>query len=122
VIGIQTGGVYWVDDRTLTLPPNDIRDYHDRRPVVVLSSDVTNVDSAWKTVLIVPTSSSTKLWTRYCVKLGMGVANLDRKTWARVPAIQPILKADLSDYLGALPSEKLEEIQGRLLDFMGLLN
>lgn len=34
--------------------------------------------------------------------------------------MQPILKADLSDFLGILPEAKLMELQARLLDYMGL--
>ncbi|GAA1431360.1 hypothetical protein GCM10009616_18270 [Microlunatus lacustris] len=115
------GGVYWVRDESISLPPNDVRNMHPRRPVVVISGPNTNSDPNWATVLIMPTSTATTHRTRFCVKLPAGCGNLDKKTWARVPAAQPLLKTDLQDQLGILPADKLEEIQGRLLDYMGLL-
>lgn len=72
-------------------------------------------------MLVVPTSSSTKLWTSYCVKLVAGTGGLDRKTWARIPAAQPFMKSDLGPHVGTLPADKLEEVHARLLDYMGLL-
>jgi mRNA-degrading endonuclease toxin of MazEF toxin-antitoxin module len=74
------GGVYYVRDRDLTLPPNDMRLYHDeRRPVVVISGPETNSDPTWRFVLVAPVSSSTSHKTRFCVKLVAKEANLPKK-------------------------------------------
>jgi mRNA-degrading endonuclease toxin of MazEF toxin-antitoxin module len=89
--------------------------------VIVISAHRPNVDATWKTALVIPTSSSTRLWTPYCVKLSAGTGGLDRKTWARVPAVQPFMKSALGNQVGVLPDRKLEEIHARLLDYMGLL-
>ncbi|WJK32708.1 hypothetical protein [Solwaraspora sp. WMMA2065] len=34
--------------------------------------------------------------------------------------MQPLLKSDLQDHLGVLAAERLEEIQARLFQYMGL--
>ena len=86
----------------------------------MLSGDTTNDDPAWVTVLVVPLSSSTTRRTRFCVKLSVGEGNLSKKTWARVPAVQPLAKAHLQDFSGPLPVDKLEQIQARLFEYMGL--
>src|SRR3954463_15952510 len=93
------GGVYLVPDQLLTLPPNDDRTVHpERRPVVVLSGLRTNNAAEWPFVLAVPLSSSTTLKTEFCVKISAGEGNLTKKTWARIPAVQPLLKTDLQDF------------------------
>ncbi|GIE92298.1 type II toxin-antitoxin system PemK/MazF family toxin [Actinoplanes regularis] len=115
------GGVYLVKDSAITLPPNDERQVHDeRRPVVVLSGPNTNSFAGWRTVLVAPVSSSTSLKTGYCVKISAGEGGLPKKCWVRVLAVQPLLKSDLEDRLGVLPGDRLEEIQARLFQYLGL--
>lgn len=118
---ILNGGVYYVPDSLISLPPNDERQLHEqRRPVVVLSGPATNNSNEWRTVLIAPMSSSTQLKTGYCVKLAAGQGGLRKKCRVRVIAVQPLLKSDLGDRLGLLPGERLEEIQARLFQYLGL--
>lgn len=114
------GGLYYVADDGLTLPPNDDRYLHERRPVVIVSGRSTNNDPDWPVVLVVPTSSSTKRKTRVCVTLNHGDGNLDKKTWARVAALQPILKTDLQDRIGVLNADKLAEVLVRVFKYMDL--
>jgi mRNA-degrading endonuclease toxin of MazEF toxin-antitoxin module len=115
------GAVYYVRDRDLTLPPNQDRQYHDeRRPVLVISGPETNSDPSWGFVLVAPISSSTSLKTRFCVLLGAGAANLSKKGWVRVSAVQPLMKSQLGDHTGILTAGKFAEVQARLLEYMGL--
>ena len=65
-------------------------------------------------------SSETTRKTRFCVKIPADEANSGRKTWARVPAVQPLLKADLQDRFGLLPAARVEEVQARLFQYLGL--
>ncbi|MEV4059743.1 type II toxin-antitoxin system PemK/MazF family toxin [Nonomuraea dietziae] len=122
IAAIRRGSVFLVNDNVLTLPPNDKRSYHPQRFVVVLSGNARNADPDWKTVLVVPTSSQSKLATSYCVKLGKGVGNLPKDCWARVTMPQPILKTDLRDRTGELPPRYLDLITNGILDYMGLLD
>lgn len=116
------GGLYWVSDAALSLPPNDDRHLHDRRPVLVISGPETNSDPLWPVVLIMPLSSETGRKTKFCVKVPAFEGNLEKKTWVRVPAVQPLLKRDLQDYLGTLPDSRVDEIQGRLWQYLGMLD
>jgi mRNA-degrading endonuclease toxin of MazEF toxin-antitoxin module len=119
---VVIGGVYYVADDIISLPPNDDRDIHEeRRTVIVVTGPETNSDSDWDFVLIVPTSGSTSRRTPFCVKLAAGQGNLTKKCWARVPAVQPLLKSDLQDHCGVIPEQPLKEIQARLAEYMGLL-
>ena len=118
---LSAGGVYFVKDELITLLPEEDREAHEeRRPVVVLSGSKTNDDAVWRTVLCCPISGSTSRKTAYCVALAYGEANMTKKCWIRVPAIQPLMKDHLEDYVGALPPEKLRLLHLRLVQYMGL--
>jgi mRNA-degrading endonuclease toxin of MazEF toxin-antitoxin module len=121
VIPLAAGGIYYVKDEHLTLPPDDDREMHDeRRPVLILSGSKTNDDDEWRTVVCCPISSSTSRKTAYCVPIAYGEANMTKKCWIRVPAIQPLMKNQLEDYIGAVDGEKLKLVHLRLVQYMGL--
>lgn len=119
---IRRGGVFLVSDDTVSLPPNAQRLTHHQRPVIVISGDAKNADPEWPHVLVVPTSSSGRRSTEFCVKLAYGTGNLPSKCWARVVMPQPIAKADLGNYLGQIPADIMETIDTALLAYMGLID
>jgi mRNA-degrading endonuclease toxin of MazEF toxin-antitoxin module len=120
---IVIGGLYLVADSKLTLPPEDKREIHDeRRRFLVLSGSETNSELEWPTVLGCPVSASTHYKTRFDVKLASGEAGTTKKCWIRVPAAQPLLKTDLEDLTGTLTAGRLEEVQTRLLQYLGLIS
>lgn len=119
----RLGGVYQVQDAVLTLPPNDQRRVHaTRRPVVVVSGPRTNDDRNWLLVLVVPLSTSPAYATPLCVPLKRGQGNLTADTWARVSATQPLLKDALEDFSGILPIQQIQQIQGKLMVYMDLID
>ena len=119
---VVVGGIYLVSDSLLTLPPESDREVHrERRRFVVLSGTQTNSDTDWPIVFGCPISGSTHYRTRFDVKLGSGEAGATKKCWIRVPAAQPVLKADLCDLTGILAAPRLEEVYARLLGYMGVL-
>ncbi|GAA0975460.1 hypothetical protein GCM10009555_033370 [Acrocarpospora macrocephala] len=122
IAAIRRGSVFLVNDTVLTLPPNDGRQYHQQRHVVVMSGNLRNSDPNWPTVLVVPTSTQGKLATAYCVKLDKGVGNLPKSCWARATMPQPILKEDLRDRAGDLPLPYVDLIVNGMLNYMGLLD
>jgi len=116
------GGLYLVADSKLILLPAGERQLHEeRRRFLVLSRSETNSDEEWPFVLGCPVSASTRYRTRFDVKLAYGEANVTKKCWVRVPAAQPLLKVDLQDLTGTLSGVRLEEVQARLLDYLGLI-
>lgn len=116
------GGVYLVADEVVSLDDGRRRSVHDeRRPFVVLSGLDFNNDAGWRVVLGCPTSSSTTFRTDLCVRLNAGEANVPKKCWIRVPALQPIPKTALEDLTGTLPATKLEELEMRVLQYLGLI-
>lgn len=111
-----------VSDEALSMPPNAARLMHRSRPVIVISGDAKNGDDGWPHVLVVPTSSSGKRKTEFCVKLAFGTGNLPSKCWVRTVMPQPIAKADLRDYVGQIPADIMETIDSSLLAYMGLVD
>ncbi|GAB3428545.1 type II toxin-antitoxin system PemK/MazF family toxin [Flindersiella endophytica] len=120
---IVTGGVYYVSDEKLSLPPESIRQVHEeRRRFLVLSGSGTNSETGWLVVTGCPISGSTGFRTRFDVKLAANEAGVTKKCWVRVPAIQPLLKSDLEDLTGTLTADRLVEVQTRLLQYLGLVD
>lgn len=111
-----------VSDRAISLPPNSGRFEHNRRPVIVISGDAKNASPDWPHVLVIPTSSSGKRSTEFCVKLAYGTGNLPSKCWARTVMPQPVSKVDLLDYLGQIPADVMETIDTSLLAYMGMID
>lgn len=118
---IRRGGVYRVPDHRITLPPDYARAPHNQRAVIVISGDAENENPDWPVVMVVPCSSQGSRATRYCVKLNHGVANVEKKCWARVVSAQPIAKDELGDYVGSLPANLLADIYVNLAAYMGEL-
>ena len=117
------GGIYLVDDAQLQLPPANRRLVHpDPRPFVVLSGPEVNRNDGWPLVMGCPTSSQTQWRTSFCVEIAAGEFNVDRKTWIRVPALQPLEKALLGHRIGVLDAERLELVQSRIADYLGMLD
>lgn len=119
---LETGGVYLVADARLTLLPEEERQVHDeRRRFVILSGSETNLDDSWPVVFGCPISSSTRFKTQFDVKLAAGEAGATKKCWIRIPAAQPLLKSDLEDLTGKLDGARLQEVQARILQYLGLI-
>lgn len=120
---VLVGGIYLVKDGEIRLIPEDKRQIHtERRPVVVVSGGASNSDEDWPFILACPLSTSTTRRTKYDVQLNMGQGNVSKKTWIRIPAVQPLMKTDLQDHTGVLPGRILEEIQARLVQYMGMFD
>ncbi|WP_433083801.1 type II toxin-antitoxin system PemK/MazF family toxin [Dactylosporangium sp. CA-052675] len=111
-----------MSDAALTLPPNDDRQLHPRRMVVVLSGPDTNSDPTWRFVSVAPLSSESSRKTRFCVRIPAGEANVTKKVWVRVPAVQPLMKSHLEDKVGVLGADRLAEIQARFWQYLGMID
>lgn len=119
---VYAGGIYLVRDELLRLIPEEERQVHvTRRPIVVVSGPETNSDLKWKFILACPLSTSTTRRTRFDVELAAGQGNVSKKTWVRIPAVQPFMKQHLQDHSGILDARLLEQIHARLAQYMGLV-
>lgn len=109
------GGVYYTSDKPLRLPPwIPARTPHEQRPVVVVNGMTIGQDVSWPFALVIPTSTEPEKVTRFCVRID------SHRTWARVPAVQPLMKADLGDRLGLVTPDELLELRSRLVQYLEL--
>ena len=115
------GGVYWVDDARVTMPPwLPARRLKTPRPVIVVSGSTFNFDDSWQFVLVVPTSTEPEMVSRFCVDLRPAESGMSRQTWARVPAIQPLEKTDLLDRCGLLQPMLMRAVIAQLVRYLEL--
>jgi mRNA-degrading endonuclease toxin of MazEF toxin-antitoxin module len=118
---VRAGGIYLVPDKEIRLIPEEEREVHETRRRVVVVTGPTNSEEAWRFVLGCPISGSTSKRTRFDVQLAAGQANVEKKCWIRVPAVQPFMKAQLQDYTGSLDERLLSQVQARLVQYLGLI-
>ncbi|WP_420438269.1 type II toxin-antitoxin system PemK/MazF family toxin [Candidatus Poriferisodalis sp.] len=118
---IRLGDVYDIDDDLIRMLPEGDRSFHASRPFVVLN-DIGNDQQHWPVVMGCPISSSAKSTTAFCVQLQSGEAGMNKTSWIRVAALQPLEKSDLapSRWRGRLPAQRLAEVRGNLLFYLGL--
>lgn len=119
---LKRGGVFQIRDEKLTLPPESQRGeaHKSARPFLVVSRDDKNADTNWPTIVGCPISSSTGYKTQYCVKLSAGTANLTKKSWVRVPAIQPISKEDITQFMGELSADLMLDVDASIAEYLDL--
>lgn len=104
---VRQGQVYWFD---FGEPRGSEPGY--RRPVVVVSNDVSNA-SAIRTVVVCGVTSNLRLSAaRWNVVLNAGEANLPRPSVVNVSQLSTLDKADLprDAYAGQLSDRRIDEI------------
>lgn len=109
---MKRGEVYWAN-----LVPRSGSEQAGRRPVIVLSHDAFNEAPGWRSIIVVPVSTSSGQARRgpTVVALPAGVAGL--KTDCAAICHQPTTldRAKLEDRIGALPVEILAQVEKALL-------
>jgi mRNA-degrading endonuclease toxin of MazEF toxin-antitoxin module len=114
--------IYEVPDGVIRLPPENDRQKHRVRFVVVMSEQKVCHSDAWPIVSCCPLSSSTRYDTEYDVVIPKGiVTGEDKETTARVHMIQPIEKAHLTNRVNTLPVDLFDAIIANLAAHFGKL-
>ncbi len=118
-VPIRLGGLYWVPDTAVALPPKTLKErtLHPKRPFLVFSNDEVNTSDDWPIVLGFPLTTSPEFATRYCINLAKGCCPLPEECWVQVPLLQPLAKTKLVDYVGALSANLVEDVRVRLLQY-----
>ncbi|MCI1018192.1 type II toxin-antitoxin system PemK/MazF family toxin [Microbacterium sp. C5A9] len=117
-VPIRLGGLYWVPDSAVALPPQKPnRVMHPKRPFLVFSNDSVNTDDEWPLVLGFPVTTSHEFATRFCVNLPKGTCPLPKESWVQVPLLQPLAKEKLQTYVGPLAANTLEDIRLSLIQY-----
>ena len=104
---MRRGEVYWAD-----LAPRSGSEQTGRRPVILVSSDGFNQTAAWRSVIVVPLSTSVAQARRgpTVFEIPSGVAGLAKASLAVCHQVTTLDRAKLNKRIGLLPSHLLEEL------------
>ena len=111
------GEVYWAD-----LVPRSGSEQTGRRPVIVVSHDGFNQTPGWRSVMVVPISTSASQGRRgpSVVELPGGCAGLPKASFAVCHQVTTLDRARLTRKAGTLPPAFLREVEGALKAAMDL--
>lgn len=114
---MKRGEVYWAD-----LVPRPGSEQTGRRPVILVSHDGFNQTAAWRSIIVVPISTSASQVKRglTVVEIPGGAAGLPKPSFAVCHQVTTLDRGKLSKRIGALPYEIQREINGGLKAAMDL--
>jgi mRNA interferase MazF len=115
---VKRGEIYWAD-----LAPRSGSEQMGRRPVVVVSHDGFNQTPAWRSIIVVPLSTSPAQQRRgpTAVQLSKGTAGLRRESVALCHQVTTLDRAKLVQRIGDLPAASLRRMNDGLRAALALL-
>lgn len=104
---MNRGEVYWAD-----IMPRSGSEQSGRRPVVIISNDIFNKPAHWHSITVIPISTSIAQAKRgpTVVFLPKGTVGLTQESLVVCHQITTLDKSKLSNYLGMLSDEFLDQI------------
>ncbi len=114
---MKRGEVHWAD-----LIPRSGSEQTGRRPVIVISHDGFNQSPAWRTLIVVPMSTSASQGRRgpTVVEIPGGSGGLPRTSFAVCHQVTTLDRSKVTRKIGALPLEILREVEEGLKAAMDL--
>ena len=105
---MKRGDVFWAD-----LAPRSGAEQGGRRPVIVVSHDGFNQTPNWRSIIVVPVSTSGAQSRRALtvVQLPKGTASLRGASVAVCHQVTTLDRAKLSKHIGLLPQRLLREVE-----------
>ena len=115
---MKRGDVYWAD-----LVPRSGSEQTGRRPVVLVSNDGFNQTPTWKSIIVIPISTSASQGRRgpTVVALPSSSTGLSEASFAVCHQVTTLDRAKLTRKAGTLPSELLREVEEALKAAMDLV-
>lgn len=114
---MRRGEIHWAD-----LVPRSGSEQAGRRPVVVVSHDGFNQTAGWRSIIVVPISTSGRQGSRgpTVVEIPAGAGGLPRISFAVCHQVTTLDSAKLTNRIGTLPAGILEELAAGLKAAMDL--
>ncbi len=108
---MKRGEVWWAE-----LSPRSGSEQRGRRPVVIVSHDAFNQTEGWRSIIVVPLSTSVTQARRGPTAPGLprGSAGLLKSSVALCHQVTTLDRSKLTQPIGTLPGDALESIQAGL--------
>lgn len=114
---MKRADVYWAD-----LVPRSGPEQSGRRPVIVVSHDAFNEAPGWRSIIVVPLSTSAAQAARgpSAVSIPRGAAGLARGSVALCHQVTTVDRAKLTTRIGTLSRELMRAVEAGLLAAMAI--
>jgi len=105
---MKRGEIYWAN-----LQPRSGSEQQGRRPVIVISHDGFNQNPRWRSIIVIPVSTSSAQAKRglTAVFVPSGIGNLIQDSVALCHQVTTLDRAKLTEKIGELSAEWLERIE-----------
>lgn len=105
---MRRGEVYWAG-----LVPRSGSEQTGRRPVILMSHDAFNQSPAWRSIIVVPISTSTAQGKRgpTVVEIPGGTTGLPKTSFAICHQVTTLDRAKLTRRVGAMPPEIMKVVE-----------
>ena len=115
---MKRGEVYWAD-----LVPRSGSEQQGRRPVVIVSNDALNQIQSWRSIIVVPLSTSAMQRKRgpSAILLSKGAAGLRRECVALCHQVTTLDRSKFTQRIGELSSTELNLVEDGLKAALDLL-
>jgi mRNA interferase MazF len=114
---LKRGEVYWAD-----LAPRSGSEQQGRRPVIIISNDALNQVQSWKSIIVVPLSTSATQRRRgpSAILLPQGAAGLRKETVALCHQVTTLDRSKFTQRIGQLSVIELLQVEDGLKAVMDL--
>ena len=114
---MRRGEVHWAD-----LVPRSGSEQTGRRPVIVVSNDGFNQTPGWRSIIVIPISTSASQGKRgpTVVEIPAGAGGVPRTSLALCHQVTTLDRGKLTKRLGTLPTDVLGEVELALKAAMDL--
>ncbi len=105
---MRRGEVHWAD-----LAPRSGSEQTGRRPVIIVSHDAFNQTVGWRSIIVVPISTSTSQGRRgpTVIEIPAGAGGLSKTCFAVCHQVTTLDRAKLTKRVGVLSGEVLEGVE-----------
>ena len=105
---MKRGDIYWAN-----LQPRSGSEQQGKRPVIVVSHDGFNQNPRWRSIIVIPVSTSAAQAKRglTAVLLPQGIGNLAQESVALCHQITTLDRAKLQEKIGELSSKMMEKVE-----------